>query len=101
MMNTRPVLTVAAAALSVFALSACGGGGDGPAPAPAPVATQEGGVSDGGGGVVDSQEGEGDASTGSALGDANRGGYLFVLAPRSVFAQGGRVVPSATVLRLR
>ena len=84
MMNTRPVLTVAAAALSVFALSACGGGGDGPAPAPAPVATQEGGVSDGGGGVVDSQEGAGDASTGSALGDANRGEYLLVYAPEDL-----------------
>lgn len=33
-------------------------------------------MSDGGGGVVDSQEGEGDASTGSALGDANREEYL-------------------------
>lgn len=76
MMNTRPVLTVAAAALSVFALSACGGGGDGPAPAPAPVASQEGGVSGGGGGVVDSQEGVGVASTGSALGDVNRGDYV-------------------------
>ena len=76
MMNTRPVLTVAATVLSVFALSACGGGGDVPAPAPAPVASQEGGVSDGGGGVVDSQEGVGVASTGSALGDVNRGEYV-------------------------
>ena len=79
-MNTRPVLTVAATVLSVFALSACGGGGvdsaPAPAPAPSPVATQEGGASDGGGGVIDSQEGAGDVSTGSALGDVNRGDYV-------------------------
>ena len=41
-------------------------------------------MSDGGGGVVDSQEGRGDASTGSALGDANREEYLLLYAPEDL-----------------
>lgn len=88
-LSMRPVYA-ATTGLSLLFLAACGGGGQGvaePADVPAPVVT-EGGVSDGGGGVV---EGPGDASgtpgevsTGSALGDANRGEYLLAYAPEDL-----------------